>query len=148
MVLRKDRTDKGVLIIDASKGFKKEGKKNKLRASDIKRIVDTYIEKRDVPKFSRMVSKEEIRQNNYNLNIPRYVNSSDAPETWNMYGIMFGGVPKNELAPFKPYFDAFQGLEQDLIYGNRHSLYPSESFGYRASCEESPFCSEVCSRLQ
>ena len=115
MVLRKDRTDNGVLIIDASKGFKKEGKKNKLRASDIKRIVDTYIEKRDVPKFSRLVSKEEIRQNNYNLNIPRYVNSSDAPETWDMYGIMFGGVPKNELAPFKPYFDAFQGLEQDLF---------------------------------
>lgn len=102
MVLRKDRTDNGVLIIDASKGFKKEGKKNKLRASDIKRIVDTYIEKRDVPKFSRKVSKEEIRQNNYNLNIPRYVNSSDAPETWDMYGIMFGGVPKNELTPFQP----------------------------------------------
>ena len=115
MVLRKDRTDNGVLITDASKGFKKEGKKNKLRASDIKRIVDTYIEKRDVPKFSRKVSKEEIRQNNYNLNIPRYVNSSDAPETWDMYGIMFGGVPKNELAPFQPYFDAFQGLEQDLF---------------------------------
>lgn len=117
MVLRKDRTDNGVLIIDASKGFKKEGKKNKLRASDIKRIVDTYIEKRDVPKFSRMVSKEEIRQNNYNLNIPRYVNSSEAPETWDMYGVMFGGVPKNELAPFNPYFDAFQGLEQDLFTG-------------------------------
>jgi type I restriction enzyme M protein len=115
MVLRKDRTDNGVLIIDASKGFKKEGKKNKLRASDIKRIVDTYIERQDVPKFSRLVSKDEIRQNNYNLNIPRYVNSSDAPETWDMYGIMFGGVPKSELAPFKPYFDAFQGLEQDLF---------------------------------
>lgn len=117
MVLRKNRTDNGVLIIDASKGFKKEGKKNKLRASDIKRIVDTYIEKRDVPKFSRLVSKEEIRQNDYNLNIPRYVNSSDAPETWDMHGIMFGGVPKSELTPFKPYFDAFKGLEQDLFAG-------------------------------
>lgn len=115
MVLRKDRTDNGVLIIDASKGFKKEGKKNKLRASDIRRIVDTYIERRSIPKFSRLVTKEEIRENNYNLNIPRYVNSSDAPETWDMYGIMFGGIPKDELNVFSAFFEVLQGLEQDLF---------------------------------
>lgn len=115
MVLRKDRTDNGVLIIDASKGFKKEGKKNKLRASDIRRIVDTYIERRSIPKFSRLVTKEEIRENNYNLNIPRYVNSSDDPETWDMYGIMFGGIPKDELNVFSAFFEVLQGLEQDLF---------------------------------
>lgn len=115
IVLRKDRTDNDVLIIDASKGFKKEGKKNKLRASDIKRIVDTCIERRSIPGLSRVVGKEEIRQNGYNLNIPRYVNSSDAPETWDMYSIMFGGVPKNELHAFRMYFEAFQGLEVDLF---------------------------------
>lgn len=115
IVLRKDRTENDVLIIDASKGFKKEGKKNKLRASDIKRIVDTYIERQSISGFSRVVDKDEIRQNGYNLNIPRYVSSSEAPETWDMYSIMFGGVPKNELDVFRVYFEAFQGLETDLF---------------------------------
>lgn len=62
-----------------------------------------------------MVDKDEIRQNGYNLNIPRYVSSSEAPETWDMYSIMFGGVPKNELDVFRVYFEAFQGLETDLF---------------------------------
>lgn len=115
MVLRKDRKDNDLLIIDASKGFQKEGKKNKLRASDIRRIVDTYIERRSIPKFSSLVTKEEIRENNYNLNIPRYVNSSDDPETWDMYGIMFGGIPKDELNVFSAFFEVLQGLEEDLF---------------------------------
>ena len=115
MVLRKDRKDNGVLIIDTSKGFKKEGKKNKLRSSDIRRIVDTYVERGDVPKFSKVVSKEEIRQNNYNLNIPRYVNSSEDPETWDLHSIMFGGIPKSELGVFQSFFDALPGLKEDLF---------------------------------
>lgn len=115
MVLRKDCKSNDLLIIDASKGFKKEGKKNKLRASDIRRIIDTYIERRSIPKFSRLVTKEEIRENNYNLNIPRYVNSSEDPETWDMYGIMFGGIPKDELNVFSAFFEVLQGLEQDLF---------------------------------
>ena len=57
MVLRKSHSTSDVLIIDAAKGFKKEGKKNKLRVSDIKRIVDTYVAKKEEPKFSRLVSK-------------------------------------------------------------------------------------------
>mgnify|MGYP000494277263 CR=1 FL=1 len=77
MVLRKHRDDDHVLIVDASKYFTKEGKNNKLRASDIKRIVDAVTGNRDVDKFSRLVGIDEIRQNDYNLNIPRYVDSSD-----------------------------------------------------------------------
>ena len=77
MVLRKHRNDDHVLVVDASKYFAKDGKNNKLRASDIKRIVDTVSENRDVDKFSRLVSLDEIRQNDYNLNIPRYVDSSE-----------------------------------------------------------------------
>lgn len=65
------KNDLHVLIIDASKGFIKEGKNNKLRASDIKRIADTFIKRESIPKFSRVVSREEIRSNDYNLNIPR-----------------------------------------------------------------------------
>lgn len=115
IVLRKSRPTSDVLIIDASKGFKKEGKKNKLRASDIKRIVDTYVAKKEEPKFSRLVSKEEIRANGYNLNIPRYVNSSDDVETWDLYATMFGGIPKSELTAMNDYWEAFAGLEDSLF---------------------------------
>lgn len=118
MVLRKQRSESDVLIIDASKCYIKAGKKNKLRASDIKRIVDTYLERKSVPKFSRLVSKEEIRANGYNLNIPRYVNSSDDLETWDLYSTLFGGVPKDELAAFDEYWAAFPGLKDSLFEKN------------------------------
>ena len=82
MILKQMRDNNDVLIIDASKGFVKDGKNNKLRASDIKRIVDTVSARISVPKFSKVVSRDEIRQNDYNLNIPRYVDSSESAETW------------------------------------------------------------------
>ena len=77
MVLKQKRTNTDVLIIDASKGYTKEGKNNKLRASDIKRIVDAVVACEDIPKFCKKVSRDTIRANEYNLNIPRYVDSSD-----------------------------------------------------------------------
>ena len=105
---RSDRDD--VLFIDASKGFDKIGKNNKLRASDIKKIADTVASREDIPKFSRKVSRDEIRKNGWNLNIPRYVDSSDEPETWDLYSTMFGGIPKSELSSLKHYWDAFHDL--------------------------------------
>ncbi|MDD5901223.1 MAG: type I restriction-modification system subunit M, partial [Lachnospiraceae bacterium] len=93
MVLRQKREHTDTLIIDASKGYAKEGKNNKLRASDIKRIVDTVIARENIEKFSRCVSREEIRLNDYNLNIPRYVDSSEKAESWDIYASMFGGIP-------------------------------------------------------
>jgi type I restriction enzyme M protein len=89
MVLKKQRTNTDVLIIDASKGYEKVGKNNKLRASDIKRVVDTVIDRKTVPSFSRVVSRDEIRENDYNLNIPRYVDSSEKVESWDIYASMF-----------------------------------------------------------
>ena len=77
MVLRQKRENTDVLIVDASKGFTKEGKNNKLRASDIKRISDTVIKRESIEKYSRVVTRDEIRSNDYNLNIPRYVDSSE-----------------------------------------------------------------------
>ena len=98
MVLKQQRGDcNDVLIIDASKGFEKIGKNNKLRSSDIKRIVDTVSARKNVDKFSRTVSREEIRKNDYNLNIPRYVDSSENAESWDIYASMFGGIPAKEL---------------------------------------------------
>ena len=73
MVLKQKRANTDVLIVDASKGFVKEGKNNKLRASDIKRIVDVVTRRESVEKYSKVVSRDEIRANDYNLNIPRYV---------------------------------------------------------------------------
>ena len=99
IILRKDRRENDVLFIDASRGFAKEGKKNKLRASDIRRIVDTHIRRCSIDRFSRVVSKEEIRQNGYNLNIPRYINASEDPESWDMYSIMFGGGASQRASP-------------------------------------------------
>ena len=115
MVLKKGRTNDDVLIVDASKGFVKEGKNNKLRARDIKKIVDTYNARIDLPKFSRRVSRDEIRQNDYNLNIPRYVDSSEKAESFDIYATMFGGVPKNEVAELSNEFNVFSSLKSELF---------------------------------
>lgn len=115
MILKQKRDNTDVMIIDASKGFAKEGKNNKLRASDIQRIVDVVTERRTVEKYSRAVSREEIRENEYNLNIPRYVDSSEAVESWDMYALMFGGIPKAEINALGQYWEAFPNLKQSLF---------------------------------
>ena len=122
MVLKQKRENTDVLIIDASKNFIKEGKNNKLRASDIRRIADTVAQRVDVPKFSRRVSRDEIRQNDYNLNIPRYVDSSEKPESWDIYASMFGGIPKNELDELDEYWNAFPTLK-NALFENPNSEY-------------------------
>lgn len=115
MVLRQKRENTDVLIIDASKGFIKEGKNNKLRASDIKRIADTFIKRENVPKYARVVSREEIRSNDYNLNIPRYVDSSEAAEHWDVYASMFGGIPMAEIDEMGEFWTAFPALKKALF---------------------------------
>lgn len=115
MVLRQKRENTDVLIIDASKGFVKEGKNNKLRASDIKRITDTVVQRVSVEKYAKVVSREEIRENDYNLNIPRYVDSSEEAESWDIYASMFGGIPMAELEDMKPFWNAFPTLKTALF---------------------------------
>lgn len=115
MVLKQKREHTDVLIIDASKGFIKAGKNNKLQASDIKRIADTVAARKDVPKFARKISRDVIRSNEYNLNIPRYVDSSEAPESWDIYASMFGGIPKKEIAELSAYWQAFPELKTALF---------------------------------
>lgn len=115
MVLRQKRERTDVLIIDASKGFEKVGKNNKLRASDIKRVTDVVSNRENVDKFSRVITRDEIRANDYNLNIPRYVDSSEKPESWDIYASMFGGIPVRELSDFSEYWEAFPGLKDALF---------------------------------
>lgn len=115
MVLKKRRPTDNILIIDASKGFVKEGKSNRLRACDIRRIVDAYERRRDTERFCRAVPKQEVRDNGYNLNIPRYVDSSEPAETWDIYATMFGGLPTSEVEALKPYWDALPDLRERLF---------------------------------
>lgn len=127
MVLKKEKTDTDILIIDASKGFEKEGKNNKLRACDIKKITDTIINRVSIPKFSKLVSRDEIRANEYNLNIPRYVDSSEQSESWDIYASMFGGIPASEIDEFKEYWFAFPGLKENLLEKINDSYYSLKS---------------------
>lgn len=122
MVLRQKRTESDVLIVDASKGFEKAGKSNRLRASDIRRIVDVVDARQTVEGFSRLVGKEEIRANDYNLNIPRYVDSSEPTETWDLYSTMFGGIPRAEIDALDTWWQALPGLRDALFAsGNDHA---------------------------
>ena len=122
MVLSKRlRHDDGVLIIDASKYFIKDGKQNKLQASDIKRISDAVKERKDIENFCRVVPLEEIRANDYNLNIPRYVDTSTKPESWDIYASMFGGIPVNELHELDKFWKVFPSLQADLFESNNSS---------------------------
>ena len=122
MVLSKRvRHDDGILIIDASKNFIKDGKKNRLQASDIKRISDAVKERKDIENFCRVVPLEEIRANDYNLNIPRYVDTSTKPESWDIYASMFGGIPTNELKELDKFWKVFPSLQADLFESNNGS---------------------------
>ena len=114
MILRKNRPTTDVLIIDASKGFVKE-KKNKLRACDIRKITDTVIHRLEIPSYSRRVSKDEIRANDYNLNIPRYVDTSEKEESYDIYASMFGGVPTDEINELSDYWRVFPSLKDELF---------------------------------
>lgn len=117
LVLRQKREGSDVLFVDASKGFAKEGKNNKLRACDIKRITDVVIARATVPGFSRLVPKTELQgeANDYNLNIPRYVDSSEPPESWDLYASMFGGIPLSELDALADFWKAFPNLRAALF---------------------------------
>jgi type I restriction enzyme M protein len=115
LVLRQKRTATDVLIVDASKHFLKVGKNNKLQASDIKRITDTVINRETTANYSKAVSKAVIRDNDYNLNIPRYVDSSDDVESWDLHATMLGGLPQKEINQLDDYWQTFPALRDALF---------------------------------
>ncbi len=118
LVLRQKRSNTDVLVVDSSKHFLKVGKNNKLQASDIKRIADAVINRESNPKFSQLVSKETLRKNDYNLNIPRYVDSAAAAESWDLHATMLGGIPVSEIKQFDHYWQAFPALRKALFTNN------------------------------
>ncbi|RBM48861.1 type I restriction-modification system subunit M [Vibrio tarriae] len=122
LVLKQKRQNTDVLVVDASKHFIKEGKNNKLQASDIKRIVDVVINRESIDKFSQVVSKETLRSNGYNLNIPRYVDSSAAAESWDLHATMLGGIPNSEIDELNAYWLAFPQL-RSALFAAKSSAY-------------------------
>lgn len=116
MVLKKQREDDSILFIDASKGFVKDGNKNKLREADIQRIVDAYIQRKDIEKYARVVSYKEVEENDFNLNISRYISSEDDPETFDAFGLMHGAIPVKELEEkFNKFWKIFPELYGELF---------------------------------
>lgn len=120
MVLKKQRSHDDVLFIDASQGFIKDGKNYLLRARDIERIVDTVHARRDVEHFARVVSRDEIRANDYNLNIPRYVSATLPPESVDFFATVNGGIPVSEIDALAEYWDELPGLREALFDENNN----------------------------
>nr|WP_234991582.1 N-6 DNA methylase [Pectobacterium actinidiae] len=115
LILKQKRQNTDVLVVDASKHFMKEGKSNKLQASDIKRITDAVINRESIDKFSQRVSKQTLVDNGYNLNIPRYVDSSAATPSWDLHATMLGGIPNSEIAELYNFWQAFPQLHGTLF---------------------------------
>lgn len=111
----------GVFMIDAAKGFTKDGNKNRLRSQDLHKIVDTFNKQIEIPRYSRMVPMSEIGdpKNDFNLNIPRYVDSSEPEDLQDLSAHLHGGIPNADLDALAPYWDAFPQLRSQLFKPNR-----------------------------
>jgi type I restriction enzyme M protein len=109
------QTRKGIFMIDASAGFMKDGPKNRLRAQDIHRIVDVFTRQAEVPKYSRMVSLEEIEKNEFNLNLPRYIDSQQAVDLQDIEGHLHGGIPCADIDALERYWNVCPQLRQTLF---------------------------------
>jgi len=112
-------TRKGVFMIDASAGYMKDGPKNRLRAQDIHKIVDVFNRRLETPKYSRMVSIAEIEKNEFNLNLPRYIDSQQAEDMQDIEGHLRGGIPVRDVDALCRYWKVCPNLRQGLFKANR-----------------------------
>ena len=111
----------GVFMIDASKGFMKDGNKNRLRSQDLHKVVDTFNKQIEIDRYSRMVPMSEIAdaKNDYNLNIPRYIDSSEPEDLQDLSAHLHGGIPDRDLDALQNYWDAFPQLRSQVFTPNR-----------------------------
>ena len=119
-------TRKGIFMIDASKGYRKDGNKNRLREQDIRKIVDVFNGQVEIPRYSRMVPLSEIETNDYNLNIPRYIDSSEPEDLHDLEAHLRGGLPQRDVDALQPYWDVFPSLRETLFA-------PGDRAGYLAT---------------
>nr|WP_231703837.1 class I SAM-dependent DNA methyltransferase [Arthrobacter sp. zg-Y179] len=111
------QTRTGIFMIDASKGFAKDGPKNRLRPRDMHKIVDAFTSGKEIARYSRMVPTSEIAdpKNDYNLNIPRYIDSAEPEDIQDLRAHVHGGIPNRDLDELQPYWDAFPNLRSELF---------------------------------
>ncbi len=112
----KDR--KSIFMIDASKGFIKDGNKNKLREKDIRKIIDAWHGKLEIDKFSRIVSIQEIIKNEFNLNLPHYIDTQESEDIQNIEAHLRGGIPDEDIDALSQYWDICPTLEKSLFRPN------------------------------
>ena len=106
-------------MVDASGGFMKDGPKNRLRSMDIHKIVDVFNKSLDIPKYARMVSSAEIEQNEFNLNLPRYIDSQTSEDLQDIVGHLQGGIPTSDVDSLKRYWAICPELRHSLFKENR-----------------------------
>ncbi|WP_305863853.1 type I restriction-modification system subunit M [Helicobacter pylori] len=125
---------KGVFMIDASKDFKKDGNKNRLRDQDVQKMIDTFNAYKEIPYYSKMVSLEEISANDYNLNIPRYIAAKQESEK-DLFALINSHkasyLPKNEIKAYAPYFRVFKELKNTLFKKSDKEGY----YALKTECE-------------
>ncbi len=123
LVLDKENAQarKGIFMVDASKGFMKDGNKNRLREQDIHKIVDTFMKQEPIDKFSRMVPLDEIAdsKNDYNLNIPRYIDSTEQEDIQDIDAHLNGGIPNRDIDNMSAYWEVLPGLRNTLFKDGR-----------------------------
>ncbi|GAA7137946.1 type I restriction-modification system subunit M [Helicobacter pylori] len=125
---------KGVFMIDASKDFKKDGNKNRLREQDVQKMIDTFNALKEIPYYSKMVSLEEISANDYNLNIARYISAKQESEK-DLFALINSHkasyLPKNEIKAYAPYFKVFKELKNTLFKKSDKEGY----YALKTECE-------------
>ena len=122
---------RGIFMIDAGRGFRKDGAKNRLRERDIHRIVDVFNEQRETPGFARMVPLDEIASetNEYNLNIPRYIDSSEPEDLHDLGAHLHGGIPDRDIDALGAYWAVFPGLRKRLFSADGREGYGDARVG-------------------
>lgn len=114
---------KGIFMIDAGKGFIKDGNKNRLRHQDIHKIVDVFNKQIELPKYSRMVLHSEIERNEYNLNIPRYIDSQESEDIQDIEAHLLGGIPNRDIDELEKYWQVFETLKSELFTASERENY-------------------------
>ncbi|MFN8467933.1 MAG: N-6 DNA methylase [Caldilineaceae bacterium] len=119
LVLDKENAQarKGIFMIDASKGFIKDGNKNRLRELDIHKIVDTFRRQVDTPRYARIVSFDEIAgpKNDFNLNLPRYIDSSEPEDIQDIDAHLRGGIPARDIEALNAYWEVIPAIRDELF---------------------------------
>jgi type I restriction enzyme M protein len=106
---------KGIFMVDASKGFIKDGNKNRLRGQDIHKIVDTFTRQLETPKYSRMVPLTEVEGNDFNLNLPRYIDSTEPEDLQDIEAHLKGGIPNADIDGLAAYWQVFPNVRRELF---------------------------------